>query len=151
MHDRSHPRESTPLLFTEAMYIAAIYSCGGRAEGDKKNTVKYTGSPANGFTCPRTRPFDNVALYIANNRRRARRKLCSPPPLRMVIWVTHPSVTHFALRVAAAHTRVCASYLNISQWRWNESPWMARYRSVDSKVTHLKLSNSLSNFSVEHF
>jgi len=34
----------------------------------KKNTLKYTGSPGEWIRGSQTRPFDNVALYIVNNR-----------------------------------------------------------------------------------
>lgn len=84
------------LLFTEAVYIVTIYSAvgteGERAEDSTEaEEEKYTGnvrgsSPANEFIAY-CRTFDNVALYIANNRRqrapRVRRVYAGSPVLRL--------------------------------------------------------------------
>lgn len=134
VHDRSHPRPS-PRLFA-SIYRSHVYRghLFGGAQGDRRlrhggRKIRWNtpGSLERMDSRPEIRPFDNVALYIANNRRRPCRKLCSLPPLRMVIWVTHPSVIHFALRVAITHTHTPVSRLiNISS-RWNEPPWMTMY------------------------
>lgn len=55
---------------------------GGSATPEEKYTEIYEKSSANEFMA-RQRPFDNVALYIANNGRRPRtsREVRFPPPM----------------------------------------------------------------------
>lgn len=123
--NRSHPSRS--LLFTEAMYITAIYSgvarkgTGAASTRRKKNTLKYTGNAGEWIHGRQTRPFDNIALYIANNRRRP----CAPEALFSAsstyghLGYTSECYTFRAACRRYAHT--CSRFVNIS-WRRNELP-----------------------------
>jgi len=112
------------------MYIAAICLEGGRGvvrKGQaaptrrKKNTLKYTGNPGEWIHGLQTRPFDNVALYIANNRRRP----CAPEALfsasSMYGHLGYTSECYTFRSACRCYAHTCLHFVNIS-WRWNKFP-----------------------------
>lgn len=111
------------LLFTEAnIYHGHLF---GRGEKGSSETAEEKYAEIYREARMDSRPADtagSIMLHFISqiiDDVRARRKLCSPPPPRMVIWVTHPSVIHFAACCRYVHT--CSRLVNISWW-WNEPP-----------------------------